>query len=248
MKKEMIAVSIIILVVVSVVGVVFFWGAQVIPDQGGFHFERDVTTTTPERIFFRVNAEDTDLSITFVDNADLLYSIDIVPYENSTAAYLRFDMHQDSWGIMFSTGQQEFVNITLGNGCFYNLQICGDSYLNTTVVYSNNAWVNGTAFGYFPHSSQGFDGHLTLKILDDIVTDGTTGFVGRVTCDSLNLEIDVPNQWGGIIDFNDVNVTFVEISGWTEYFGRYVTDNSYEDVPLINLDVEVEEVFARLTT
>lgn len=248
MRKEMIATGIIVIVVVSIMGVFFFLGTQFIPTQRGFQFERNVTPTTPKRIFFSISAEDTDLSVSFIDDDDLLYSIDITPHENSTEASIIIDTNLESWGIMFATGQQESVDITLGNGCFYNLQISGDSYLNTTVVYSNNAWVNGTSFGYFPHSSQGFDGHLTLRILDDIITDGTTGFIGRVNCDTLNLEVDVPDQWGGIIDFNDVNVTFTEISGWAEQFGRYKTENSYEDVPLIDLNIEVEEVIAKLTT
>jgi len=248
MRKEVIAVGIIILVVVSVVGVFVFLYPQDPRIEQGFQFERNVTTTTPERIFFRINAEDTDMSISFVDDADLLYSIDIVPYEDSTEASIMIQANQESWGLSLVTGPQQSVNITLGNGCFYNLQIAGGSYLNTTVIYSNNAWVNGTSLGYFPDSSHGFDGHLTLKILDDIITDGTTGFTGHIDCDTLNLEIDLPDQWGGTVDFNDINITLLELTGWFEWFGRYITDNSDDDVPLIDLDVEVEEVIARLTT
>ncbi|MFW9795321.1 MAG: hypothetical protein ACFFEE_13520 [Candidatus Thorarchaeota archaeon] len=246
MKKDLIAIGVIIIVAVSAIAAFVVFTRQLIPDQWGFQFEREVTATTPDRILFRVNAEDTDLSISFVDNTDRLYSIDVTPYENSTEAHIGFDMQDDSWMIMFTTGQQESVDIILGNGCFYYVQILGSSYLNTTIVYSNNSWVNGTAFSYTPSSSSGFEGHLTLKIQDDIVTDGTTGFEGQITCTTLNLEIDVPDQWGGVVNFYDSNVTFIELTGWFEWFGRYMTDNSDDDVALIDLEVHVEEVLARL--
>ncbi|MHA2065953.1 MAG: hypothetical protein ACXABY_16400, partial [Candidatus Thorarchaeota archaeon] len=214
-----------------------------IPTESGFQFERNHTIATPNRFFFQIKAEDANLSIVFEDRADLLYSIDITSYDDSSEARLRIQIEEDSWGIFLTADRQESVDITLGTGCFYFINIINSSGLNTTITYSNNAWVNGSALTYGVDDSD-----LTLRILDDIGVNNTTGFIGYIRCKTLNLEIDVSEQWRAYVDFYDSNLTILEMSGWNTSGG----EQGYASIPVtldshrITLDVHAENAFAKL--
>ena len=223
----------------SIIGVSFFLFGPL--DQSGFQFEQSVTISTPDRIFFRIRANDANVSVTFEDRENLLFSINVTGYSDSSEAHVTYDKHSESWGIYLSTGRQESVDIVLGNGCFYYITFADSSNLNTTMIYSNNAWVNGSVLSYIDDDSD-----LTLRVHNDIKTTDTVGFTGTIMCRSLNLEIEPPYEWNGLVDFNDSNVTIMELSGWFELFSRYETAVDYEGNPSIELDVEVEQAFAWL--
>ncbi|MHA1948516.1 MAG: hypothetical protein ACW99G_01845 [Candidatus Thorarchaeota archaeon] len=236
-------VGVVAIVSVSALGLGFFFISPSIPDESGFQFVRDVATSTPNRIFFQIRAEDTNISITFVDREDLLYSINVVPHSNSTEAGISFDLHDDSWGINFRTTRQELVNITLGTGCFYFINMIDISNLNTNIIYGNNAWLNGSALRY---SSE--DSNLTLRIQNDISVTDTPGFDIDITCDTFNLDIEVPEEWNAFVDFHDSNLTILEMTGWRALLGLYGyrTDLIFDGMPSIEIDVIAEEAFARL--
>ena len=239
MKKGHAVIVIGIVLGVSLIGLSFFLFGPL--DQSGFQFEQSVTISTPDRIYFRIDADDAKVSVTFEDRANLLYSINVTGYPDSSEAHVMFIKNSDSWGIFFTANRQESVDIVLGNGCFYYLTFADSSNLSTTIVYSENAWVNGSALTYVDEDSD-----LALKIQSDIKTTDTVGFTGTIMCRLLNLEIDTPFEWNGRVDFNDSNVTIMELSGWAELFSRYVTVVDHEGNPSIDLDVEVEQAFAWL--
>lgn len=242
MKKGHAVIVIGIVLGAFIIGVSFFLNDP--SDQSGFQFEQSVTISTPDRIYFQISADDANVSVTYDDRADLLYFINVTGYPDSSEAHIRFVKNSDSWGIFFTANRQESVDIVLGTGCFYFLNVLV-SNTNTSITYSNNAWVNGSAFMY----SGGDDSDLTLEITDDIRTTDTVGFTGTVRCRSLNLEIDTPFEWNGLIDLNHSNVTIMEESGWVELifeYGVVKTTIDYEGNPSIELDVEVDRGFVWL--
>ena len=239
-RKTVFAIGIGVILGISIIGVSFILVGPL--GGSGFQFEQSVTFSTPDRIFFQIRADDANVSVTYADRADLLYSINITGYPDSSEAHVMFDKHSDSWGVFFTAGRQVSIDIVLGTGCFYFLNIIDLSNVNTTITYANNAWVNGSALTY----SGGDDCDLTLRITADIRTTDTLGFTGRIMCRSLNLEIDTPHEWNGLVDFNESNLTIMELAGWSGLFApRYRTD-VYDGNPSIELDVEAEEVFAWL--
>ncbi len=211
-------------------------------DETGYQFEKSVYFLTPGRIFFRVSADDANISISFSDQSDLLYSINVIPYPDSTEAGIMFVVHTDSWGVIFGAGRQETIDIVLGTHSFYFIYMVDNSNLNTTITYSNNAWVNGSAFQYSDE-----DCDLNLRICDDIRATDSIGFTGTISCRTLNLKIQVPTEWKGFVDFNESNVTVVEMFDWTEFASNmFRTFEDNEEYLSIELNVAVEEAYARI--
>ncbi len=243
MRNRLVAVVIVALVVISILGVSIV--LQYPLDESGFQFERAVTSTTPDSIFFQIRADDADVSITFTENDNLLYSINITPYLDSTEAGISIVMTEDSWGVTLRAGRQKSIDIVLGTGCFYFINIVASSNLNTTIVYSNNAWVNDTALHYGVE-----DGDLNLRIHNNIKVNDTIGFDVWIWCRTLNLDIDVPFEWNAFVDFHSSNLTILEMTGWHDLYGEYAyrTDDVYDNNPIIEIDVDVEEAFAWLRT
>jgi hypothetical protein len=243
LKKRIITTALIVVIALSALGFGVFLLSQDSIEDTGFIFERAVTSSTPNRIFFQIRAEDTNISIIFDNRADLLYSIDVTPHPDSAEARIRIDTNDDSWGVDLSASRQKSVDITLGSGCFYFINMVDISNLNTTIVYSNRAWLNGSAFRYSDESSD-----LTLQIHDDIRVTDTIGFEGDITCETLHLDIDVPHQWNAFVDFHDSNLTIEEMTGWIALLGDYGyrTDKVHDGMPEIDIDVYAGEAFARL--
>jgi len=208
--------------------------------QTGYSFEKSTYFLSPHHVFFRISADDANISVYYANRTNLLYSIHVTPYNNSHEASIMFVVNTDSWGIFFSAGRQERITIVLGTYCFYNIFMADNSNTNTSITLSNGAWVNGTALTYHDEES-----HLNLRICNDIQKTNSIGLTGQIICRTLDLEIQPPSGWNGYVIFNESNLTLLENTGWFEVdYNTFRTIEFPYDNPGILLNVVAEQASA----
>jgi len=227
-----------IVIAISVVGVLF---TVVIPIGSDFHVESRAVKDD-KFIIWVTNVEDCNVSISFVDDANLFYAFDV--HLSSVAfGFSAFSVEENSYQVMFSgSNQVESVDVTLGSGMLYDIvvaQVWGsDIGLNTTITYSNGAQIDGVEVTI---AHRGF-----LKFAIDEEVDATGDLDIRIgdsvttTPSLVHLDIDLPTGMNGVVDFNDgSSLSILENTGWflrQPPFDRieYSTSAS-EPSPLLNL-------------
>ncbi len=169
--------------------------------------------------------EDTNLTVSFVEDDSLLYSFDIELYEPASAG--------DAY--TFNTDYLEFhylephvrirsINLTLGTGVPYSLNVWGTN-LDSEIIYDNGALVDGTL-------TYQANGTLLVVVTEDIVMSGNLDISGptntaSIALSALYLDIDLPTGVGGELhleSFGSVPISFVDRVGWTwDGFEAYET-------------------------
>ncbi len=92
---------------------------------------------------------DTNVTITFVDDADLMYAVDVTQYTPGNHHYAHYQALQDflQFAVSVSEGSGhriELIDIRLGNGASYDIYVSGS--VNVSVVYGNGAVLAGHEF------------------------------------------------------------------------------------------------------
>ena len=179
-----------------------------------FQFDAEVGATTGT-VTLDIDLTTGGVSITFVDNATLLYEIDM-EVNNST---LERDgdpsvtFASNTIGLSYTTAG---VNVTLGSGVNYTLDI------DTTTGGIDVELVDGAHVGDVTLTAE--TGGISLVMTDDVVLIGNATFDLDATTGSVNVVVDLPSGIGGSVEVA-VGVGGVDItaSGWIQ-----ITSNHYE--------------------
>ncbi|MHA2047576.1 MAG: hypothetical protein ACW99G_22575 [Candidatus Thorarchaeota archaeon] len=213
--------------VISILGI----GSLVILNPGIFgpsttlHYESNLRITGYGHALhlFISGIQDCEFSLSFEDNEDLLYRIDVELWDTTEVLYFTHYTHtwdpqvhingENNWG---HTTRVKTMSVVLGTGLSHNLQL-GSYSSNVTgvVTYGNNVTVGEYAeFAYW------FPGSLHFEFTENVTV--TTGyfeiFMGdrddRNSMSSVVLDIDLPDGMDGIADFKADSIG-VSGSGWT---------------------------------
>jgi hypothetical protein len=214
------------------------------------HFEEMITDTSIDWLHFSMlYYEDTNISVSFVNDSTLLYSIDIVLYEPSSAwsAIEVYRPRASTFGLN-ALARVRSVDIVLGTGIPYSVYIAGVN-LNTSAVYDNGALLGHSSVQYaFTYDATGI---LSLEFTEDVqIADAQfAADVQIARSDVVNLIIDLPDGLDGNVRIHpDTNYYTYQLDGWS-FTGiqpvspRYSTD---ETLPRPRLEIYVQAETAHL--
>lgn len=236
MDRKIIALGIILVVIVSGVLAILVIPA---PALTHYHYERNLSSSDPHTTLVRIqDVIDCEISISFVADSELLYSVDI-EFDEPMRHWDDFtwlDAHEppanlDEFNFIgFNTGALvngrilipelsdvpvKSINLTLGMTCCYTIQVSGKN-MTTSIRYDNGARFNGSEFQYQDFDNEGGDVHV---VIDSDVNITDSNFKMNIWgTDELTAIIRNPSTLGGSIDIL-TELVILAMSGWT--FGGY---------------------------
>lgn len=206
-----------------------------------YHFEVDVGSTTGT-VELDLDLNAAAVRITFEDNASLLYSIDI-EVQNQTVT------EHGAPSVTFVSGTIALnypagdVNVTLGSGVNYTIDVYTDAGAQTLVL------TDGAHIGDITLETQA--GAITVTMSDDVEIYGNVNFDFTTTTGAITLTLDLPEVIGGDFDA-DASIGGVTVTpvGWTQILGdHYQTDNYASATYIISItaSTSVGAISATLT-
>ena len=225
MNTKAVAGVVIAVVIVGVAGFLLVFN----PLQGNlnFHIEKQITSDVTAFELILSDLEDTNLSISFVDDETLLYSIDIALYE-TTLQENAFTLNTEwtHFHSLTALTRIRSMNVTLGTGVPYTLTVDG-SDLSSSITYDNGALINNTSGvgGVVWYEASGtFLFTLTENVAMSTDFDLTARGSSLSHLSALYLDIDLQTGVGGELQIGSIPISFVDRVGWTwDGFGTYET-------------------------
>ncbi len=190
------------------------WNWNLNPPTTDFAFEAEVGTTN-ETVTLDVDLTTGGINVIFVDNASLLYDIDIrvqnTTLEDDGAPVVTF--LSNTIALDYTAAG---VNITLGSGVNYTINI------HTTTGGVALDLTDGAHVGDITISVT--TGGIALDMTDDVVLIGNSTYNLQTSTGGIAIDVDLPSGIGGSIECA-VTTGSVDISatGWTQ-----ITSNHYE--------------------
>ena len=179
-----------------------------------YHVDSEVGATTGT-VTLDIDLSVGGIAITFVDNASLLYEIDI-EVQNSTLE------RDGAPTVTFSSNTIALdytaagVNVTLGSGLNYTFDI------NVATGSVDVVLVDGAHVGDITINTG--TGTISLEMTDDVVLFGNATFDLDAETGSVDVVVDLPTGVGGSVEcatgLGSVDIT---ATGWTQ-----ITSNHYE--------------------
>lgn len=196
-----------VVILVAVVGlVVVFMGLPA--TQTSFHYERQYPADETRKVYLEIDTIDTNITITFVDDPRLMYSVDVVQYEPGDHHNARYQELETV--IDFSIerpSRAKSIDVVLGTGTYYDIILSGTNF-NVSVVYDNGALlegqeciVSGTGSLYFEltedvdFSDMGLEVSVSTHVDVDLVVDLPTGLNGRLDTRGATLGTNTASGW-----------------------------------------------------
>ncbi|OLS30821.1 MAG: hypothetical protein ThorAB25_07450 [Candidatus Thorarchaeota archaeon AB_25] len=192
--------------------------------------------------FHLKDIQDCSLNVSFVNDPELLYSLDVQLYESSPAASA-FDLSvsgEDSALLQVQFDGKvriKEIRLVLGSGIPYGIGVLGTN-VNATFIYENNAVGSLASLAYLATGS-----FVNLQFTEDMVfsNDGmeiTVGAGSQDRPDNLYLSLDLPDGVNGIGSFSKP-LSIHSNTGWTLDFEMpssitYTTEN-HDQQPRIGL-------------
>lgn len=202
MKRRTAAIVLTLMVTVSVLTV----GIGIVMAGTIYSFQEHVPREASQAALIISELTDCNLTITFIDEPNLLYRIDIEYYE-PVPIWSAYPPHKITVGPV-AAGAQIYpsqrvrsLNVTVGPAVYWlDFHRCYN--LNSTIVYDGAVELNQT-LRYYASGS-----------LDVIVTEDIRNGIGAdITSDEVRLDITVPTGFAGCVFFQSDSVT-VERTGW----------------------------------
>lgn len=179
-----------------------------------FTFEAEVGATTGT-VTLDIDLTTGGVSITFVDNATLLYDIDVEVQNTTleTEGEPAVTFVGNVIGLDYPTAG---VNLTLGSGVNYTIDV------NVTTGALDLELLDGAHIGDVSLTTQ--TGLISLQMTEDVVLLGNATFELDTTTGGIDVLVDLPTGVGGSVEgatgLGSVDIT---AAGWTE-----ITSNHYE--------------------
>jgi len=190
------------------------WNWNLNPATTDFAFQAEVGATN-ETVTLDVDLTTGGINVIFVDNASLLYDIDI-SVQNTTlevdgAPTVTF--LSNTIGLDYTAAG---VNITLGSGVNYTI-IIHTTTGGVALEFGEGAHVGNVTISVTT-------GGIALEMTDDVVLMGSPTFDLQTTTGGISIDVDLPSGIGGSIECA-VTTGGVDITatGWTQ-----ITSNHYE--------------------
>jgi len=239
-RRRSVAVAVVLIVSISVF--IVFIGLPL--TQTSFHYARQYPSSETRRVMvhlYDLDYTSTNVTVSFLDDPTLLYSIDVIQYYPGLYHLVYFydgapwDQTLLFVGICGNGNEQvASVAITLGTGTYYALEL--DGRLNVSVNYDNGAWLRGQEVvvscggGRFEFTL-GEDVNFTDSGLDVQTGLGTDLF----------LDIDLPDGMNGKLELPPaVDFAYSEMVGWSLISSGYGIPTIYStpsiDQPLLYID------------
>ncbi|MFW9793877.1 MAG: hypothetical protein ACFFEE_06240 [Candidatus Thorarchaeota archaeon] len=186
------------------------------PGTTDFAFEAEVGATTGT-VTLDIDLDNGGVAVSFVDNASLLYDINI-EVDNTTLA------NEGEPTVTFTSNTIGFdytsagVNITLGSGVNYTINIVAANG-GVDIELAEGAHVGDI-------DAQVTNGGLSFRMTDDVVLLGSPTFNLDAEAGGISLFVDLPPGVGGSVECA-ANLGGVDIDaiGWTEVTpSHYVND------------------------
>jgi hypothetical protein len=194
-----------------------------------FHLEADYTGEGVDPIYlWLTDIQDCNLTVTFTDNPDLLYSIDIDLYEAAPSSSA-FVLTVEEWfDIRFQAILSiKSLQVTLGTGVPYKIVVSGTD-VNATFIYDNNVIGSGASLNYGATGS-----FISLNFTEDMVFSDT-GMEVRVgatgEADIAYLHTDLPDGVNGEATFREP-LSLHSVIGWV-YRSGFLNEVTYSTDPL----------------
>lgn len=192
------------------------------PGTTDFAFEAEVGATTGT-VTLDIDLDAGGVAVTFVDNASLLYDIDI-EVDNTTLANdgePTVTFVSNTIGLDYSAAG---VNITLGSGVNYTLDIVANAG-GASIALGDGAHVGDITV-------QVDAGGISFAMSDAVVLIGSPTFDFEATAGGISIVADLPSGVGGSIECasmsGGVDITAV---GWTEITSNHYETTDYSTAP-----------------
>ncbi len=223
MNSKVIAGVVAVVVIIGVAGVLLFLGPS---PSTVFHIEEQLPDDLTDVSLFFGDLEDTNLTISFVDDESLFYSMDIALYEPNSAGNAFETRWVASTTFSFSALTRiQSLNVTVGTGITYSFGVWGEN-LDSSIAYDNGALVgHGVTYGA--------SGTMLFTLTENVTMASNFDFnVGGVSpslpLSALYLDIDLQDGVEGELDLGGpsdlVPISFVARVGWTwDGFDSYDT-------------------------
>jgi hypothetical protein len=206
-----------------------------------FAFEAEVGATTGT-VTLDIDLDAGGVVVSFVDNASLLYDIN-VEVDNTTLTAdgePTVTFTSNTIGLDYTNGG---VNITLGSGVNYTLDINAQAG-GAVIVLTEGAHVGDVTVLVG-------GGGIVLTMSDAVVLIGSPTFNLEATAGGIDLIVDLPPTVGGSIEctatYGGVNI---DALGWTEVTSTHYETSDYGTASqslTISVDVESGGISATLT-
>ena len=205
-----------------------------------FHYEAHLANDSINSFLVSLeNMADCNLTIGYIDNPLLTYSLDISLYESSSpgsAFVVELKGSSGKYRLLLnddiSDKRIKAVNLLLGSAINYTVHVISSVNLNSTIIFSNNARLSGAMPGFK------YDASGTLRFgLDEDVRPNWLFFV-TIDSDVTALYIDLPDGVDGEIAFSPLtDYLLVDVDGWT-YRGDYTYSTAVElTAPVVRVGV-----------
>ncbi|MHA1927760.1 MAG: hypothetical protein ACTSV2_04165 [Candidatus Thorarchaeota archaeon] len=200
-----------------------------------FHFEANV----PEGEVYRFSIWmedllDCTLNVSFIDDPELLYRMDVELYEPHSASSA-FDLTISDYGDTYRIFQVSFegkiriktLQLVLGSGVPYEILVTGLD-VNATIVYGNNAVGSDASLFYSATGSI-----VNLIFTEDMVFS-ETGMEIKCGVDSrpdyIYLYVELPDGVNGVAGFREP-LSLHSSTGWA-YHSQFMDTVNYRTDPL----------------
>ncbi len=235
--KKVVGVAVILVAVVGVL--VVFVGLPASSTQ--FHYERAYPADETRKVNILLDVRNTNVSVTFVDDPNLMYSVDVVQYSTGDHhhsyyqewgdPHFSLDYHIDS---LTDEGIKE-VNVVLGTGTYYVIYIEGANN-NASVVFDNGAVLAGQEI-----LMSAAQGDFYFELTEDVSFTDAGLLVNSATGVNLVLDVDLPTGLNGRLEVQDgISFSPTSMVGWSlvsSGLGQpsvYTTSSTVE--PLVNIE------------
>ena len=226
-RRRSLTAAIVLIVTISMF--IIFIGLPLTQTQ--FHYVRQNPSNETRRVeisLYDFDCTTTNVSVSFLDDPTLLYSIDVTQYYPGRYHNVYF-YEGAPWDstLLFvginGIGEEQVasVDITLGTGTSYNLEF--DGHLNVSIAYDNGAWLRGQEVVV-----RCGGGKFELTFSEDVnFTDsGLDVHTGINT--NLFLDIDLPDGMNGKLSIPyQTDFAYNEMVGWSLTSSGYGTPSIY---------------------
>lgn len=187
----------------------------------GTEFHYEVRLANDSISYFLItlqNMADCNLTIGYIDDPLLTYSLDISLYESGSpdsafvAKLRQWASYQYTLDLNKGVPDKRIKSVTLllGSALNYTIHVTSSVNLNSTVIFSNNARLSGALPGFKYDAT----GTLRFGLDEDVRPDWL--FYVTIASNVTTVYIDLPDGVDGEIAFSPLtDYLLVDVDGWT---------------------------------
>ncbi|MGQ4912380.1 MAG: hypothetical protein ACP6KW_09450 [Candidatus Thorarchaeota archaeon] len=209
-----------------------------------FRYERGCAPNETRVFYLNLNVIDTNVTVSFVDDPDLLYQIDVEEYSHGASHTPTYEEDETSMSFYINgldSARLEQVDVRLGTGTFCDILIWG-SNINASVVFGNRAKLDGQTCAFIS------DGRVRFEFSEDVSFSNSSIDVVVNGADDATVVVDLPLGMNGRMNVKpSATIVSQSASGWF-LVNSTVWATSSTDTPLLYIDIGSKHVSFDLST